>query len=161
MNIYNYDSNFNIIKEIEYNEKNADFIDDRIWKVCRDAENNYDKNQRTVKEIERLKKFDFKLKDYNKKKQIDDEIKIKNEFKSYQNDQLKELNEYNKIQNLKKVEEDSSYLDLDDRKELFKSNGMNKISNKQENKSGISKLEHKHKKLKKCVACELKKKYID
>jgi hypothetical protein len=151
MNIYNYDSNFNIIKEIEYNESNTDFIDNRIWKVCKDAENNYDQNQKTVKEIQKLKKFDIVYKD--KKTYVNDNIKINNEFHI---DSFKENTiVFNKPSDNINANEDSSYLDLEDTKKLFQSNGMNKV---QKNKTSINKLEHKHRKAKKCVACELKKK---
>jgi hypothetical protein len=161
MNIYNYDSNFNIIKEIEYTEWNTDFIDDRIWKVCKEAESNYNQNQKTVKEIQKIKNFDLLYKDNKKsidKNKHDDNIKINNEFDyKYVDISGVKIPKDQQNEKIKKVDDDSSYLDLESHKELLQSNGMDKVK-QSNNKLPYNKLEHKHRSMKKCVACELKKK---
>lgn len=60
----NYDNEtsnvFNLKKELDYSISNADSIDSRVLNVCMEAEKNYLANQKTIREIQNIKKYNKK-----------------------------------------------------------------------------------------------------
>jgi hypothetical protein len=194
LNSYNSNNFLNIKNELSYSNSinNNDSIDNRVLKVCSDAENSYLQNQKAIKEIQQLKNNNLKF------IKLDTSTRIKN----YQ--QINDINmlnydfvgDYNKITDnnnknvqidnnnkakiiqkdsheVNKLNEDkvnNSYYNLANQSINFANKTMNRNENKINpllfsSKTFINnKLQNSHshshlKSGKKCVACELKRKY--
>jgi hypothetical protein len=55
-----------ISKDLEYSQENTKHIDERVWKVCEEAGNNYDKIQKALRQKDQMRQFDIVLEDKKK-----------------------------------------------------------------------------------------------
>jgi len=192
--MYNTETLYNYAKQIDYslNSDTSNNIDDRVLKVCQQAEKNFLENKKSIKEIESMKKsteikktkasntcnnFNFPKNEYSDLRLIDNFVKsdyVINNKSSSQGDKIFEdkfnrknenIEQYYAVPNTIKsieIEKMDKYQNTNLTSKEFPDNKM-EFKNQNYTDKDKYKLPFKHKHLKsgrKCVKCEITKKYI-
>jgi hypothetical protein len=180
MSLFNTETLYNYAKQIDYSLNSSSCIDDRVLKVCQQAEKNFLENKKSIKEIKSMKKTtDVKLKTSNNfpKNEYTDLRLIENFVKSDYvinnkssggkifddkfNRKNENIEQYYAVPN-NKIEIDKNYnLMSFNRQSLDNKLEFQNQNFRESNSKDKYKLPFKHKHLKsgrKCVKCEITKK---
>jgi hypothetical protein len=152
-----YDSesfSYSLNKELDYSVSEASQIDSRVLQVCKDAENSFLENQRSIKEIKKMREVDYKL---NFSKTNQNKSKSRENIKHRYSNNYSEFNENSLIKNInknpviidkEKIQKRENHLNYNNNKQILH-NEVNKTKlkldeNKISNNNKINFLPHSH-----------------